>query len=183
MNNIDINLYPQYNFKFDGVKNTFDNYTLGKDEKGNLVAISKKDNSICIDQLIIDRVKFSIAWAKSTQYAHSRSTPYPEFNERDYEYAFNQGARETYAVMMGCVNKQLLTTGNIDLLEIINEVKKISYKYSEGYVKNLFSKKIYVEALDKWSRHAIPNALPSTQPLMTLEELQSLESNNTHKMY
>ena len=183
MKNIDINLYPQYNFRFDGVKNTFDNYTLGKDEKGNLVAIGKKDNLICNDQLIIDRVKFSIAWAKATQNAHSRTTTSTEFNEYDYEYAFNQGARETYATMMNCINKQLLTTGNIDLFEIINDVKNVPYKYSEAYVTNLFSKKIYIEALDKWSRHAIPNALPSTQPLMTLEELKSLENDNTNKMY
>lgn len=182
MNNVDPKLYPQYNFKFDGLKDTYDNYYLEKAKDGDLVAVEKSTNKVIKDELILDRVKFAIAWVKSTQYAHPRTTPNPEFNEYDYEYAFNEGARLTYASMMTCVNKQLLTTGNIDPFEILDYIENTNYKYSKDYVKNIFSKKIYVEALDKWARHAIPNALEATQELMTLDELNNLENKNIHKM-
>lgn len=182
MNNIDPKLYPQYNFKFDGVKDTYDKYYLAKDTNGELAAVEKSTNTVIKDSLIIDRVKFAIAWAKSTQTAHPRTTPNSEFNEKDYEYAFNEGARLTYASMMTCINNQLLTTGNIDPIEVLSYVENTNYKYSVEYVKNIFSKKIYVEALDKWARHAIPNALEPTQELMTLDELNKVENNSIHKM-
>lgn len=165
MNNIDPRLYPQYNFKLSGVKETYDKYYLAKDSRGELVAVEKKTNTVVVDPLIIDRLKFSLSWVESVKNSISRNTTDSATNERDYEYAFNDEAHITYATMMSCIQKQLLTTGNIDVNEILEDEKKVTYKYATKYIENLFSKERYAKAVDKWARHAIPNALPATKEI------------------
>ena len=167
---MDYKMYPQYNFKFSGLKETFDKYYLSKDETDQLFVIEKASGTKISDPLIIDRMKFALSWMEATKKSHSRTTSDPKTTEQDYEYAFNEGAKLTYATMMSCIQKQLLTTGNIDYNEIIEYAKEINYKYSVDYITNLFSEERFVKALDTWSRRAIPNALPATRSLETLEE-------------
>lgn len=170
---MDNKLYPQYNFRFSGLKETYDNYYLTKNEKGELVVIEKSTNGIIIDPLIVDRMKFALSWMEATKKSHSRITTESGTTDQDYNYAFNEGAQLTYATMMACIQKQLLTTGNIDFNEIIDSEEQVNYKYAKEYVTNLFSEERFVNALDKWSRYAIPNALPATKPLETLGEKKS----------
>lgn len=171
MNNIDTKLYPQYNFRFDGVKDTFDKYTLGKDKNGKLVAIDRNSGVFISDELMIDRVKFSLSWVLATMYSHPRTTLDRSLvTEKDYEYAFSEEARKTYSIIMNEIQKELTTTGNINPIEVVQSTEDFNYKYAKRYAENLFSQKKFVEATNKWARHALLNALPQTEELLTYEE-------------
>lgn len=177
MDNINTNSYPQYNFRFSGVKQTFDNYTLGKDKNGNIVAIDKNNGTYISDELIIDRVKFSLSWVMATMNSHPRTTPdSTTVTEQDYQYAFSEDARKTYAIIMSEVQKQLTTTGNIDPIQVVQSTEGFNYKYAKAYAINLFSQKRFIEATNRWVRYAIPNALPQTEKLLTYDEARL--SNN-----
>lgn len=170
-----------YNFRFGGVRGTFDKYTLGKDDNGNLVAVERKTGTMHTDELIIDRVKFSIAWVKATMNSHPRTSPNGlNVTNQDYEYAFDENARKTYATIMACINYQLLTTGDIDPLEVIEDAGTLNYKYASEYARQLFSQKKFAEATDTWARRAIPNALPKTHPTLTEQEarLKNYQEDN-----
>ena len=54
MNNVDTNLYPEYNFRFNGVKDTFDKYDIAKDSNGNTVVVDRTGGWHIGDELIID---------------------------------------------------------------------------------------------------------------------------------
>ena len=132
----------------------------------------------------MSRLKFSVAWVKSTQISHPRTSPSKELTEHDYMLAFDYNARKTYAIMMAIIKEQLLKTGNINPLEIIDYIEKHSNeysKYSSDYINNLFSKKIYVEAVDRWARYAIPDALMPTKELMTIDEYRWEDYFKTNK--
>lgn len=183
MNNIDTKLYPQYNFRFDGVKDTFDKYTLGKDKNGNLVAVDRNSGVFISDELMIDRVKFSLSWVLATMNSHPRTTSDRSYvTEQDYEYAFSEDARKTYAIIMSEIQRELTTTGNINPIEIVQSTEDFNYKYAKSYAENLFSQKKFIEATNKWARHALPNALPQTEELLTYEETIIREQENHPKM-
>ena len=46
MNNIDTKLYPQYNFRFSGLKDTYDKYVLLRDADGKLIVKDKKTKAV-----------------------------------------------------------------------------------------------------------------------------------------
>ena len=184
MNNIDTELYPDYNFRFSGVKDTFDNYNLGRDENKKIVAVDRKSGAIITDELIIDRVKFSLSWVMATVKSHSRTTIDESIvTDQDYKYAFSEDSRKTYAIIMGEIQKELTTTGNINPIDVVQATDGFNYKYAKSYAENLFSQKRFVEATNKWARHALPNALPQTEELLTYDEARFREQQgNIPKM-
>lgn len=182
MNNIDTNLYPQYNFRFDGVKDTFDKYDICKDPDGNTIVVDRINGQHIADELIIDRVKFSFSWVLSIMKSHPRETiTTHKLTELDYEHAFSDDARKTYARIMSEIQRELTTTGNINTLDVVHSTEDIQYKYAKTYAENLFSSKKYIKAIDKWARHAIPNALPQTKETLTYIEAVNLGYGNKSK--
>lgn len=183
MNNIDTKLYPQYNFRFSGVKDTFDKYTLGKDKIGNIVAVDRNSGNLIHDELFINRVKFSLSWVMATMKSHSRTTSDTSYvTEQDYEHAFSENAAKTYAIIMSEIQRELTTTGNIDPIDVVQSTEVLNYKYARAYAENLFSQKKFVEATNKWARYAIPNALPQTEELLTYEEAIACGQGNQPRM-
>ena len=83
---------------------------------------------------------------------------------------------------MSEIQRELTTTGNINPIEIVQSTEDFNYKYAKSYAENLFSQKKFVEATNKWARHALPNALPQTEELLTYEEAIIREQENHPKM-
>lgn len=179
----DPRLYPQFDFSFKGLKNTFDKYSLEKDTDGNCIAIDRTNGMKITDKLTIDRVKFSIAWIRATEFERSRTTSDTSVvTEQDYEYAFNDGARKTYSIVMNSIQDQLLTTGDIDPIQVVDATKTSTYKYSQSIATGLFSQQKYAQATNDWARHAIPNSLQQTSPVITYEQAVQLTHQSGRRL-
>lgn len=173
MNNIDTKLYPQYNFRFSGVKDTFDNYTLGRDVDEKLILKDKRDGTITTNKLMIDRMKFCISWFNSVGESIGLGLP-KDFTLEDkkiiYNYAFKyDSAKVAYSQIMTIISKQLKSTGNIEP----EEIKRNLLKYDENaynIANKLFDEQRYLNAVDRWARYAIPDALQPTKPLLVSNE-------------
>lgn len=168
MNNADTNLYPEYNFRFNGVKDTFDKYEIVKDSNGNTVVVDRTGGWYIGDELIIDRVKFSYSWVLAIMKVRSSETvDTRRLTAQVYEHAFSDDARKVYARIMGEIQRELTATGNINTLDVVNAAGNVPYRYARSYAESLFSSKKCIKALEKWARHAIPNALPQTKETLT----------------
>lgn len=168
----------KYNFKFDNIKDTYKKYALVKDEEENLVALNKKTKEKISDQFIIDRLKFSLAWVVSFLSTLNRTTDECLCSKEDYEIAFNDNAKKIYFIMMDKIQNQLVKTGNIDTIEIIENINKSNVDNADLYVKKFLSSKVVLEVLDKWIRYSINEALPRTKPLLTYKDAKLKKNIN-----
>ena len=167
-----------YNFKFDNIKDTYKEYLLVKDEEENVIALNKKTKEKVSDQFIIDRLKFSLAWVVSFLSTINRKTDECLCSKEDYEIAFNDNAKKIYFVMMDKIQNQIVKTGNIDTIEIIENIKKLNIDNGDLYVKKFLSSRVVLEVLDKWIRYSINEALPRTKPLLTYKDAKLKKNLN-----
>ncbi|MFA7688545.1 MAG: hypothetical protein WCX96_00435, partial [Bacilli bacterium] len=177
----DPNLYPQHDFSFGGLKKTFTDYDLQKDGEGKLVAFNKKMNINYIDPLTIARAKFAKAWFEANISSRSISGPSLDGNDKNAveKYIFDDGAKETYDIIKASIQQQLLKTGNVDVLEVLENVKLASYSGANSIAENLFSKSHFAKATVDWVRRATPNALPQIEPILTVEEARMAANQQT----
>lgn len=167
-----------YNFKFDNIKDTYKEYLLVKDEEENVIALNKKTKEKVSDQFIIDRLKFSLAWVVSFLSTNNRKIEECLCSKEDYEIAFNDNAKKIYFVMMDKIQNQIVKTGNIDTIEIIENIKKSNIDNGDLYVKKFLSSRVVLEVLDKWIRYSINEALPRTKPLLTYKDAKLKKNIN-----
>ena len=174
--------YPQYNFRFSGLKDTYDKYVLLMDVDGKLIVKNKETKEVTSDKVMVARMKFCISWFDSVGLALGLGGPQDsteENNKFKYHCAFRYNeAKVSYEQMMNIIYKQLKTTGNIDMKEISSILsKEYGNKYGSNIVNKLSSKQKYLDAVNVWSRYAIPDALQQTKPLLV-----SCEQENHPRM-
>ena len=99
-------------------------------------------------------------------------------SKEDYEIAFNDNAKKIYFVMMDKIQNQIVKTGNIDTIEIIENIKKLNIDNGDLYVKKFLSSRVVLEVLDKWIRYSINEALPRTKPLLTYKDAKLKKNIN-----
>ncbi len=147
-------LYPQYDFSFEGLQKTYDNYILKKDEDGwNVYDLNGVK---CLDPLIVDRVKFASTWMVCAGVKSGGGDKYSK-ESVEYKYAFNDGAKDLYYDIMKTSQEEMLKNGRVDLLEIKNNLSH-DYKYNEEIVNNIFNSDRYIDSLEKWMVHSINNS-------------------------
>lgn len=173
-------LYPQYDFSFVGLRKTYDNYELSK-INNQIVCKYKRSSDIYTSEIMIDRMKFAYIWMKATQYKRSRTTTDTSIiTDNDYSYAFNNGASDTYNVIMNNIQKQITETGNIDTLEVFDCIEKMptNYKYANSIAEYLFSNRGCIEIMYNWVNLATPESLKRTSSFQTLDEARNFQTGN-----
>lgn len=174
--------YPQYNFRFSGLKDTYDKYVLLRDADGKLIVKDKETKVVTSDKLMVARMRFCISWFDSVGLALGLGGPQDSTEENDklkYHFVFrNDKIKASYTQMMTIICKQLKTTGNIDMKEISRILdKEYGNEYGYNIVNELSSNQRYLDAINDWSRYAIPDALQQTKPLLV-----SCEQENHPRM-
>ena len=123
--------------EFEDIKECFDKYTIGT-KNGKLIAINRKTNRIVKDEELISRVQFADAWVNACGKNLSLTgNDVLGVDERQYEYAFNEGAEQTFNSMIEYIR---FSAGQKVKLEDMAEHAKYEtgYKYADSIVEGLF---------------------------------------------
>ncbi len=151
--------YMQYDFSFEGLQKTFDDYAL--EVYGNdYVVRDLRTNAISRDRLLVDRCKFAYTWVKSTLVKTE--------GDVGYKYSFNEGAKEVYNAIMKESSKQMLSKGYIDMIEIFNNVN-VNYEYKNTIIQRIGCKDKYVESLENWTKYSL---------ISSYGDFENVNSNN-----
>ncbi len=86
-------------YQFEDVKSLFDRYNIIK-QNGEYAVVDRKTGIPYIDPQLVARVKFAHTWFLATEYGRSRMTIEKVITKQDYEYAFNEGAKDTHDAIM-----------------------------------------------------------------------------------
>lgn len=123
--------------EFGDIKEYFDNYTVGIKD-GKLIAIDRKTNKVIEDEEIVSRAQFASAWvdACGNNLSLTGNQVLDGVDERQYEYAFNEGAEQTFNSIIENVRYNLGNKINLDdMAEAVHN--ETGYKYAESIVEGL----------------------------------------------
>lgn len=144
-----------FDFSFGSLMNTFYQYIVKEDFRG--MAVDRKTGEKIYDDRFADIVKFCHAWVGATMNNRSRDIlDQDRASKRDLEYAFNEGAYETYMTVMNSMQNQLLKNGQIDVSKVVNDSKSVKYKYADSIARGLFSSNDYAQRTEKYIKAAVP---------------------------
>lgn len=87
--------------------------------------------------------------------------------DKNEDYSFNEGAKETYNRILEIVQKQLRKTGNIDTAEVLNDVKELDYRWARGISRKLFKNEIQTGILTNYFRSITNKAKKQTKKTLT----------------
>ncbi len=152
---------------FEGLKETYDNYKLGVNPTGGLIAIEKSTGYVKEDYDFVCRVRFLSLWRKSA---------FANLDMKDEESCvkecFSDESKNIYEELKEIMQNQLTTTGNIDTLEVINKMKDSPYKWGRITSRRLFRTQPYAETVANYFRCITPASKKQTKPTYSL--LQAL---------
>ena len=157
-----------FNYSFDGLKDTFNRYKIEKDKNNHIIIIDKISNSKIENEEIINRVKFATIWFKFMGSPVSIKVAEYDYKTR-YNYAFSDKTRVIYDNMMNVISNELITKGDIDVLELIKFFKDNNLDRIED-IKKLFSEHTSIVALNRWFRNAIPDSMFPKKSVETYNE-------------
>lgn len=130
---------------FESLKEIYDLYQITTNSEGKTVASDKKTGYVIENEKFISKLRFVTIWKKSSTLNRS------DLN-KDEDYSFNDGAKETYEKILAIVQKQLRKTGNIDTAEVLNNIKKSDYRWARGISRKLFRNEIQASILTNYFR-------------------------------
>lgn len=125
---LNANLYPQYDFSFNGLKNTYDGYDLYQGENDSYYVKDKRTGIKITDPLWVDRVMFSKTWVNVT--------------EGD---SFSSNNKEIYDDIMSAVTRQDNSDLNLEELR-----GNLGNPYSQYVIDKVASSPNYTMSLNKW---------------------------------
>ena len=100
------------------LKETYKNYNIGTNSDGKTVAIEKNTGYVIEEPKFVARVRFISIWRKA---AIGNKDTKDELASA--EECFNTDSEGIYNEIKECIQRQLLKTGNIDTLEVLNLLK------------------------------------------------------------
>lgn len=124
--------------EFGDIKEYFDKYTIGT-KNGKLIAIDRKTDKIVKEEEIVSRVQFANAWVNACgkNLSLSGNEVLEGVDEKQYEYAFNEGAEQTFNSLVEYIRFNL--GGRVNLEDMAEQTKnETGYKYSNSIVEGLF---------------------------------------------
>lgn len=124
--------------EFGDIKEYFDKYTIGT-KNGKLIAIDRKTDKIVKDEEIISKVQFASAWVNACgkDLSLTGNEVLEDVDERQYEYAFNEGAEQTFNSLIEYIRFSAGTKVNLEDLAD-NAKTQTGYKYASSIVEGLF---------------------------------------------
>ena len=152
---------------FDGLKKTYDNYKIGVNPEGGLIAIEKNTGYIKEEPEFVARVRFVALWRKSS---------FGNLDIKDEENCvkecFGDESKAVFSELSEVIQNQLVKTGNINTLDVINQMKESPYKWGRTTSRRLFRTNAYAETVTNYYRSITPNCKKQTKPTYSL--LQAL---------
>lgn len=150
---------------FSSLKETYDNYKVGVNPEGGLIAVEKSTGYVKDDAKFVDRVRFLALWRKSA---------FGNFECKDeancYAECFSEDSEKIYAEIKSIIEVQLKKTGNIDTEAVLNKMKDSPYKWGRVTSRRLFRTPAYAETVDKYFRSIINKSKKQTKPTLSLPQ-------------
>lgn len=150
---------------FANFKKTYENYNIGTNANGKTVAVEKETGYVIEDSKFVARVRFLAIWRKSA--IGNQDT---KDEQAVKEFCFNQESEAIYQLIRECVQKQLLKTGNVDTLEVLNFMKESEYKWARSTSRRLFRNEIQTEIVTDFFRSLTPKAKKQTKKTLTTSQ-------------
>ena len=144
---------------------TYENYTIGTNNNGKTVAVEKTTGYVIEEPKFVARVRFVGIWRKSA--IGNQDTKDEVASKED---CFNKDSEAIYNQILECIKGQLLKTGNINTLEVLNEMKKSEYKWARSTSRRLFRNEIQTEIITEYFRSLIPKVKKQTQKTLTTSQ-------------
>lgn len=145
---------------FENLKEILELYQVTTNTDGKTVASDKKTGYVIENEKLIFKLRFAVIWKKASLLNRT------DLNE-DEDYSFNDGAKETYSRILEIVQKQLRKTGNIDTAEVLNDIKKLDYRWARGISRKLFKNEIQTGILTNYFRSITNKAKKQTKKTLT----------------
>ncbi len=152
--------------EFDTLRKTYDNYKIGVNPAGGLIAVEKKTGYVSEEPKFVTRVRFVSLWRKSA-YGNLDN----KMEEECVEECFGEESKKIYEEITNIAQKQLIKTGNIDTLEILNKMKDSPYKWGRVVSRRLFKNQAYSETVDDFYRSITKRAKKQTEPVKSMIEV------------
>lgn len=149
-----------YSYTLETVKELYRKYELVL-ENNLFVAKERDTEKVIMDEDLKNRIMFAHAWVESNAIAN---------NSNDIDLAFTKEATTKYNKILNSVEEQLLSTGNIDSIQVVEDSKY------DPLALTMFNNKAYIEATNKWARMALPHAFPQTKACVTYDEAKKIHS-------
>lgn len=157
---------------FENLKKTYFNYNVGTNSNGKTVAVEKNTGYVIEEPKFVARVRFVSIWRKAA--IGNQDT---KNEEASVEECFNKDSEGIYKNIKECIQEQLLKTGNIDTLIVLNKLKNSEYKWGRSTSRRLFRNEIQTEIVTDFFRSLIKKAkkqnkktLTTTQALYGLDD-------------
>lgn len=153
---------------FENLKKTYQNYEVGTNEEGKTVAVERKTGYVVEDKKFVARVRFVSVWRKS-----AIGNIDTKDEEASVEQCFNSDSESIYNELKNIIDEQLKKTGNIDTLEVLNQMKNSQYKWGRSTSRRLFRNEFQAEIITDYFRSLITTKLKK-QKKKTLSTSQAL---------
>lgn len=161
------------NDDFESLKETYFNYTVGTNTHGKTVAIEKKSGYVVEDSKFVARVRFLSIWRKSAIGDQDTKDDVAATLE-----CFSEESGAIYNEIKDCIQKQLIKSGNINTLEVLNTLKTSEYKWARSTSRRLFRNEIQTEIVTDFFRSITTKARKQTQKTLTTSQaLYGLEED------
>lgn len=150
---------------FENLKQTYKHYTVSTNSKGKTVAIEKESGYVVEEERFVKRVRFLAIWRKCAICNQDTKD-----EEASYNACFGEESEKVYNQIKECIQSQLQKTGNIDTLQVLNEMKKSEYKWGRSTTRRLFRNEIQTEVLTDFFRSLQPKLKRQTKKTLTTSQ-------------
>lgn len=150
---------------FENLKETYNHYCVGTNSKGKTVAVEKQTGYIIEDAKFVSRVRFLSIWRKSA--IGDQDSKDEEASKKE---CFNFESEKIFNNIKDCIQMQLIKTGNIDTLEVLNLLKQSEYKWARSTSRRLFRNEIQAEIVTEFFRSLTPKAKKQTKKTLTTSQ-------------
>lgn len=148
---------------FEGLKSTYEQYRIGVNPAGGLIAVEKSTGYINENPAFVSRVRFVSLWRKSA-FGNLDSK-----DEEDcFKECFSSESKGIFEEIKGNIQNQLVSTGNINTLDFINCMKDSNYKWGRVTSRRLFRTNQYAETVDSYFRSITSECKKQTKPTDSL---------------
>lgn len=172
----------KYNYNFEDVKDTYDNYFFKNDSSG-LIVFNKKTGEVSHDIELIDRLIFSTSWVEVVGLTYEVDIKDLSLSDRGFRYykAFDSDSKTTYNLLMNLMNSQIKNNGYIDSNNIYYLLEK-AYRapYAMNIIEFLLKDEYYLKATDKWVKHSMNMPINDNNKPVILDEniIKKVKSNS-----
>lgn len=168
--NVRNSAFNQRKVEFNEIKEAYSNYFIAYNSDGIEIAVDRKTGIVSKDKVLIDKVKFGIAWvdSKGLTLGISPSDLTQVDEAHRFQLAFRHDERLAYSDIIHEVQEQLIETGNIDTFKLNYKAEKCRHALTVELYEYLLNDPKYLKSLYNWVRDITPESLEMREDLTTL---------------